>query len=51
MEEYINLILPLPISVNMAYAGYPKRHKSNEYKKWIIEAKQSLDTQTQYTIK
>lgn len=46
----IQLILPFPISVNKAYAWYPKRHKSNDYKKWEIEARNALRTQQKYTI-
>ena len=33
-EKSINIIIPMPPSINTAYAGYPKRHKSNEYKQY-----------------
>ncbi len=46
----ISLKLPFPISVNKAYAWYPKRHKSNDYKKWETEARNALRTQQKYTI-
>ena len=50
-EDCINLILPMPISVNEAYAGYKVRHKSKKYKNWVDLAKIELQKQTQYTIK
>ena len=40
----------MPPSVNKAYAGFPKRHKSNEYKKWEKEAEKALKTQVKYEI-
>ena len=40
----------MPPSINKAYAGFPKRHKSNEYKKWEIEARNALKTQDRYSI-
>lgn len=40
----------MPPSVNKAYAGFPRRHKSNEYKKWEIEAEKEMRTQERYTI-
>lgn len=46
----IHLVLPLPPSVNKAYAWYKVRHKSNLYKKWEIEAQKALKTQNKYTI-
>lgn len=46
----IHLTLPMPPSVNKAYAGFPKRHKSNEYKKWEKEAEKALKTQVKYEI-
>lgn len=46
----IHLTLPMPPSVNKAYAGFPKRHKSNDYKKWEVEARKALKTQTKYSI-
>lgn len=46
----IHITLPMPPSVNKAYAGFPKRHKSNEYKKWEKEAEIALKTQTKYSI-
>ena len=33
-ETQIEITLPMPPSVNVAYAGYPKRHKSDVYKNW-----------------
>lgn len=33
-EKSINLILPLPISINKAYAWKSIRYKSNDYKKY-----------------
>jgi len=50
-EEYIKLILPLPISINKAYAWYRKRHKSDDYKVWYYEAFAKLKEQTEYIIK
>lgn len=33
--DKIKLHIPfMPISINKAYAGYPKRHKSNDYKEF-----------------
>ena len=49
-EEYIKLELPLPISVNKAYAWYRVRYKSNEYKQWIRQAELEMLKQTRYTI-
>lgn len=46
----IHIILSLPPSMNKAYAWYPKRHKSDEYKKWEIQAREELKTQNKYTI-
>jgi len=37
--------LPIPVSVNQAYAGYGRRYKSKKYKDWEKEAKTMLDTQ------
>lgn len=34
-EEYILLELPMPPTVNQLYAWMKRRHKSNEYKKWL----------------
>ena len=48
----INLVLPfMPITVNKAYAGFIKRHKSNEYKdfEYKIE-KYFLELWTKYEI-
>ena len=33
-EKSINLILPLPISINKAFAGKARRYKSNDYKEY-----------------
>ena len=46
----IHLKLPKPPSVNEAYAGYPKRHKSDKYKDWIKLADNALKTQLNYSI-
>lgn len=46
----INLKLPKPPSVNEAYAGYPKRHKSQKYKDWEKMADIALLTQRKYSI-
>jgi Holliday junction resolvase RusA-like endonuclease len=46
----ISIKLPMPISVNQAYAWFKVRHKSNAYKKWEIEARNALRTQQKYTI-
>ena len=40
----------MPPSVNKAYAGFPKRQKSDDYKKWEVEARNALKTQTKYSI-
>jgi Holliday junction resolvase RusA-like endonuclease len=34
-EEYISIQLPMPPSVNIAYAWKVRRYKSPEYQKWI----------------
>jgi len=49
-EEYIKLKLPMPISVNIAYAWKVKRFKSPDYKKWIKLAKLELNKQIEYRI-
>ena len=46
----IHLTLPMPPSINCAYAGYPKRHKSDKYKDWIKQADNALKTQLNYSI-
>lgn len=46
----IHLKLPKPPSINCAYAGYPKRHKSDKYKDWIKQADNALKTQLNYSI-
>lgn len=46
----IHLKLPMPPSVNEAYAGYPRRHKSNKYKDWVEKADKALKMQTKYSI-
>lgn len=50
IEEYIKLTLPNPPSVNECYTGYPKRRKSDRYKKRIRDCEFAMSTQTQYTI-
>jgi Holliday junction resolvase RusA-like endonuclease len=38
LEKWILINLPfLPLSVNEAYAWYPKRHKSDKYKAFEVE--------------
>lgn len=49
-EENISLTLPIPISVNEAYAGYRKRVKSDTYQVWQRKALESYRNQTQYTV-
>ena len=49
-EEYIILELPLCPSINEAYAGYPKRHKTYVYKTWEQLASIELQKQTKYKI-
>jgi len=44
----IHLILPMPISVNMAYSGLARRYKSKKYKEWIREARMARNKK--YTI-
>lgn len=46
----IHLKLPMPPSVNEAYAGYPRRHKSDKYLEWTKLADIALKTQEKYTI-
>jgi len=50
-EEHIELILPMPISVNKAYTGTTRRSKSDEYKNWVAFAEIEMIKQTRYTIK
>jgi len=51
-EDYINLILPMPISINKAYCNSKKgRTKSDEYKGWETLAFVELKKQETYTIK
>ena len=33
-DPQIEITLNMPPSINVAYAGYPKRHKSDVYKNW-----------------
>ena len=46
----IHLKFSIPPSVNCAYAGYPRRHKSDKYKEWEITAEKELKTQEKYEI-
>ena len=46
----IHLKLPKPPSLNEAYAGYPKRHKSDKYKEWEKLADISMKTQPKFEI-
>ena len=41
----------IPPSLNKLFAGYPKRHKSNEYEQWLKLASIELASQTDYKIK
>jgi hypothetical protein len=41
----------IPPSLNKLFAGYHKRHKSDEYEKWLKLASIELASQTDYTIK
>jgi len=51
-EKYINLILPMPISINKAYCNSKKgRTKSDEYEGWEKLAFVELKKQETYTIK
>jgi len=45
LEQNIKLYLPMPISINTAYAWKAKRYKSPEYKKREKFAKMSLEEQ------
>jgi Holliday junction resolvase RusA-like endonuclease len=49
-EDSINLTLPIPISVNQAYAGNWKRYKSKAYKTWIALAELEMRKQVKYTL-
>lgn len=49
-EECIMLELSLPPSVNECFTWYPKRVKSNVYKKRLNLARSELLTQTKYEI-
>ncbi len=40
----INIILPMPPSVNEAYAGKSRRFKSKAYKRWLIECQTRKQT-------
>ena len=47
----MHIELTCPPSLNKLFAGYPKRHKSNEYEKWLRLASIELSKQTRYKIK
>lgn len=47
-EEYILLEFTKPPSVNECYTWYPKRRKSDVYKKWLKLAHTELLNQTRY---
>ena len=49
-KKQIRLTLPLPTSVNCAYAGKEVRYKSKDYKLWIEEAMISALAQKKYKI-
>ena len=46
----IHLKFSRPPSLNEAYSGYPRRHKSDKYKEWEITAEKELKTQEKYEI-
>jgi hypothetical protein len=46
----MHLEFTTPPSLNKLFAGFPKRHKSDEYKNWITIASNELLTQTRYNI-
>jgi Holliday junction resolvase RusA-like endonuclease len=50
IKKVINLELTIPPSLNVAFAWYPIRHKSNAYKKWEQLAGLELKKQEQYEI-
>ena len=50
-ENYIELILPMPISINKAYTWTTRRKKSDDYKGWELEAFFELKKQPTYNIK
>jgi len=50
-HDQITLILPLPISVNKAFAGNGKiRYKSGDYKAWILAAAACMRNYPNYQI-
>jgi len=50
MSDTIHLTLPIPVSVNSAYAGKSHRHKSKKYIDWEKEALVKISEQPTYTI-
>jgi len=46
----LELLLPVPPSVNGIYPGKSKRHKSKAYKQWLAEADWQLKQQHSYHI-
>lgn len=46
----IAITLPMPPSVNEAYAGKAIRYKSKEYKEWEVRADKALRMQADYSI-
>lgn len=49
-SERIELKFPMPLSINIAFAWYKKRHKSNEYLIWENKAREYLEDQQDYKI-
>lgn len=48
--DHILVKLPIPISVNKAYAGTTRRHKSEGYLAWIDHANLIMNQQDQFSI-
>ena len=49
-EDYISLEFTAPPSVNECFTWYPKRRKSDKYKKWLNLARSELLTQNRYKL-
>lgn len=49
-SENIILEFTVPPSVNECFTGYPKRRKSDVYKKWLLLARSELLKQTEYKL-
>lgn len=46
----MHLTFTIPPTLNKLFAGYPKRHKSDEYKQWLELASYELLQQERYKI-